>query len=1034
MKRIVLLALMVLSVVGCYDDAALWDQIMDHESRLVKLEALCNQMNTNIQSLQAIVTALQNNDYVTNVAPIKENGKDIGYTISFSKSGSVTIYHGVDGKDGSNGKDGADGKDGHTPVIGIRQDSDGVWYWTLDGDWLMNDAGAKIPTTGADGKDGVNGTDGKDGADGKDGEDGADGKDGVTPQLKIEECYWYISYDNGLSWVKLDKAVGEDGKDGTDGVDGKDGDSFFKSVTQDDDSVYLTLSDGTEFVLPKKSQSCTLVLDKSIVLCEPGKTVTVGYVLQFDREGGVPVVTTMSEGGYNTKVQKVNEDIETGTVIGNIIVSAGPVPASGRVMVFVHNQGEQIAMEYIEIGCGFDFTDLESANSYIVSAPGFYVFAAVRGNSLQTIEDISSVEVLWESFGTDEAPAAGDLIQNAEYENGVITFRTADEFKEGNAVIAAKDANGTILWSWHIWLTDQPEEQVYFNGAGTMMDRNLGAISATPGDVGTLGLMYQWGRKDPFLGAMSVSSKMYAESTSDWPPIVDSDSSTGTIEYSTANPMTLIYSATGDWCYSESGFTDSSRWTTSDKLKSVYDPCPSGWRVPDGGENGVWAKAVGATTSSFSDYLYADLYDNSDTGMDLSGKLCSAGTIWYPLTGNISKTRGIDYENNVYCYYLYLTGVGRLAYYLSASLDENRTVYCLSIDVYGVRTSTKRSPCYANSVRCVKEGSQSSDASVSLSNELDLSKDGVANSYIVSGRGLYKFTPAKGNSLESVGSIASAETLWETFGTDVAPSAGDLIDDVRYEDGFIKFNVSDAFKEGNAVIAAKDANGAILWSWHIWLTDQPEGQTYFRNAGTMMDRNLGATSATPGDVGALGLLYQPGRKDPFLGSSSISEAVEAKSTILWPSSADDYTLEYSTANPTTFISGYNYYMGNWSSSGTKKSVYDPCPVGWRVPGTDVWQKPLNYMTADYTVNRDQPNYGWNLSGILGKSASIWYPSTGYKSSDGSLGWVGTYGRCWAADEYCDTICMFYVGSTSCEVLHNMSGWGSAGVSVRCVQE
>lgn len=243
MKRILFLALTVLLAAGCYDDAALWDQIRDHEERIVSLEKLCNQMNTNISSLQAVVTALQDKDYVTNVAPIKENGKEIGYTITFSKSGSITIYH---GNDGENGKDGADGKNGSTPVIGVRLASDGVYYWTIDGEWLLDSDGNRIPTTGKD------------------------GADGITPQLKIEEDYWYISYDNGQTWDKLGKAVGEDGKDGADGADGENGkdgangDSFFKSVTQDEENVYITLADGTAFTLPKAEVSyVTLDMEKT---------------------------------------------------------------------------------------------------------------------------------------------------------------------------------------------------------------------------------------------------------------------------------------------------------------------------------------------------------------------------------------------------------------------------------------------------------------------------------------------------------------------------------------------------------------------------------------------------------------------------------------------------------------------------------------------------------------------------------------------------------------------------------------------------
>ena len=213
-----LLSAIMLFAVGCvegFDDSQIWDKLNSLEDRVAALEQLCRQMNTNISSLQKVVNALQNNDYVTNIAPITEDGKVIGYTITFSKSGAVTIYHGKDGKDGTNGADGADGKDGYTPVIGVAKDSDGIYYWTLDGDWLLDKDGNKVK---AEGKDGINGA------------------DGTTPKLKIENGYWYISYDNGTTWNELGKATGEDGKDG---------DSMFKDVAYDDDYVYITLTDGS---------------------------------------------------------------------------------------------------------------------------------------------------------------------------------------------------------------------------------------------------------------------------------------------------------------------------------------------------------------------------------------------------------------------------------------------------------------------------------------------------------------------------------------------------------------------------------------------------------------------------------------------------------------------------------------------------------------------------------------------------------------------------------------------------------------------
>jgi len=291
MKKILLFALSLLVVVACskFDDSAIWEELNKHEDRIVKLETLCNQMNTNITSLQTIIIALQSNDYVVNIAPIMEGNKEIGYTITFAKSGSITIYHGkdgengkdgangADGKDGQDGKDGVDGqdgKDGYTPKIGVKQHTDGKYYWTLDGDWILDDNNNMIPVTGEDGtdgaagKDGQDGKDGEDGKDGQDGKDGVNGKDGITPQLKIEDGYWYLSYDNGATWQKLGKATGNNGLDGADGADGEDGDSIIDSITQDDDFVIFTLSDGKVFKIAKYNSDIIQFADYRVkMLC-----------------------------------------------------------------------------------------------------------------------------------------------------------------------------------------------------------------------------------------------------------------------------------------------------------------------------------------------------------------------------------------------------------------------------------------------------------------------------------------------------------------------------------------------------------------------------------------------------------------------------------------------------------------------------------------------------------------------------------------------------------------------------------------------
>ena len=252
MRRLFALVVSVLALVvaSCsYDDTAIWDKVNGLEDRVAKLEELCKKANSDIQALQTIVEALQQNDYVVSVAPVIEGGKTVGYTITFAKSGEVTIYNGKDGKDGADGKDGVDGDGGYIPNIGVKKDVDGIYYWTLDGEWLLDESGNKVPAQGeqgADGAQGEQGQPGEDGQDGQDGQDGKDGKDGVTPKLKIENDYWYVSYDNGATWSVVGKATAE----GTSA-----GDSIFERVEVENDCVIFYLTDGSSFTLPISNQT-----------------------------------------------------------------------------------------------------------------------------------------------------------------------------------------------------------------------------------------------------------------------------------------------------------------------------------------------------------------------------------------------------------------------------------------------------------------------------------------------------------------------------------------------------------------------------------------------------------------------------------------------------------------------------------------------------------------------------------------------------------------------------------------------------------
>ena len=370
-----------------------------------------------------------------------------------------------------------------------------------------------------------------------------------------------------------------------------------------------------------------------------------------------------------------------------VVVEVKSEKTYGDVLEFTTPSHPYNVVSNLNVSSATDLSSSGSANCYIVSNGGLYKFKTVKGNSSESVGNVASASILWETFGTSTTPECLDLIKAVDYENGYIAFQTADAFKEGNAVIAAKDANGTILWSWHIWLTDQPQGQVYYNNAGTMMDRNLGATSATPGDVGALGLLYQWGRKDPFLGSSSISSDTLANSTITWPSAVSSDSSTGTISYATANPTTFISDnySNYDWYYTGSYSTDNTRWTTSESSKSIYDPCPSGWRVPDGGDNGVWSRALGSSLS------YYGTYDNTNDGMNFSGKFGLDQTIWYPASG-------YRYDVDGGLYY-----VGDYGCCWSASPD-NYYASCLYFNYDGgVNPSSYTYRAVGLSVRCLQE-------------------------------------------------------------------------------------------------------------------------------------------------------------------------------------------------------------------------------------------------------------------------------------------------------------------------------------------
>ena len=332
-----------------------------------------------------------------------------------------------------------------------------------------------------------------------------------------------------------------------------------------------------------------------------------------------------------------------------------------------------------------DLSQNGTANCYLVKAAGKYKFKAVKGNSTTSVGEVSKVNVLWESYGTSTALNNGDIIKEVSYSDGYVTFSTSDTFKDGNAVISVQDEKGVIIWSWHIWCSDEGwTDQVYANNAGTMMDRNLGATSATPGDVGALGLLYQWGRKDPFLGACSITDDISAASVIAqgmvWAVVTFDEAHS--LEYAVQNPIVYIAKAF-EWC--NDYVTDyTKRWMDSEK--TMYDPCPAGYRVPKGGEDGFWAVAYKSVTPD---------------GNNAGGKweLADGTYAWYPVGGSINFSSGK------------LSGVGTSGSYWSStpSSSEADKSYRLSLSISpngNAITAQRYNPRYraeGQFVRCVRE-------------------------------------------------------------------------------------------------------------------------------------------------------------------------------------------------------------------------------------------------------------------------------------------------------------------------------------------
>ena len=294
-----------------------------------------------------------------------------------------------------------------------------------------------------------------------------------------------------------------------------------------------------------------------------------------------------------------------------------------------------------------------AANSYLIEEAGAYAFAPFKGNSGEAVEGVAGAGLVWQ-----DTPG---LITAVDFVDSKVTF---------------------VLWSWHIWVPQQAVESLPLLTGFNVMNMNLGATTAAAADVNAYGLLYQWGRKDPFTGSPTLTGTTATVAK----PIYDIDGNEGkfattfipqAVDFAIANPATFIapggvdYS---DWCST----SDDSLWGNADghyretgSLKyynlgemSMYDPCPAGWRVPPIIAFSKFTSTGAAVIGNYASTAVADrngdgVVDTNDYNygyyFTLSGNTTSffpAATRWYgayaALYGSVAGHNGVYWSNSIY--------------------------------------------------------------------------------------------------------------------------------------------------------------------------------------------------------------------------------------------------------------------------------------------------------------------------------------------------------------------------------------------------
>ena len=562
MKKFFTLVVLALLAVGCtmeYDDTGIRDLINGLDVRISKLE----------NDISALQSAVGDGKFVRKVEEYKdpETGRTTGVTVTYT-DGNV-VHFNIVPTDPSEG-----------PVFSVIRNGAGELVWAVDGIAIKVD-GEEVPVY-------------------------------ETPVFSIDE--------EGNLWVEVAGKKTNLGPVATGGATLQDG--IFTDLAVTDDAVVLTLSDGTTVNIPF-AEAFKLNIDTTEYEYETMDPIIIPYTVSAKTSGTVVAVS-----GYNPKAFKVEVDD------ANIVITPLKLTESAVLLAYADSKVGLTSFVNIIVNSAIEdgpknLGKKGTANCYLVTEAGEYKFPLVKGNTEESVGAVAKAALLWETWNNQDAVTPNSVIASVDYSGDFITFATPATLKPGNALIAALDANDEVLWSWHIWIpatpiTDAVEQNYSVKAA---MSRNLGALVDTPATldpvatVESFGLLYEWGRKDPFpgLGVVSGTGAITVAGTE-----MTSQVAPMTVEEAIKNPTVYVIKneTSKDWLPE---ITDEVGKLWGETEKSVYDPCPVGYMLPQRNTScGFWDSGT-------------NLNDRDYFALDADNCCYTVGSMIFPLAGYIAE-------------------------------------------------------------------------------------------------------------------------------------------------------------------------------------------------------------------------------------------------------------------------------------------------------------------------------------------------------------------------------------------------------------